>query len=392
MYFSIDFDSTVLSVIVLALMSALLVGWWISKHYGRIVAAEKSGNMPDTCDKKPVSVIIYSCYGMEMLRRVLPAFLNQNYPDYGVIVVDDEYDPDTKDFLTEMMLEHNNLYFTSIPQGTLNLSRKKLAITLGIKAAHNDYVLLTESNCQPQSADWLSLMMSKCSDGIDIVIGNTAHIDNSRSSLARYYYDFDQVSAKALYLSYALNGSTYRADACNLVIRKQLFFDIKGFSSTLNLHYGDDDLFVKQIANSGNTAVQIAHDAQLKSFGTSELRELCDYKMRHIFTARYLHTLSAYSRAAYSWLNWIMLLSLVTLIVLQPYNATFWIFVPVVLLSVWGVQIFSFDSAAKALDYKPLRIAVPLFTLLSPIINLRFRIKCRIHYKSNYTYQRKRRH
>lgn len=391
MYLSLEFDYYTIGIVTLALLSAFFVGWWISKHFSRVVTSVKEQNTEWLPDEQPkVSVIIYSCHGLDMLKETLPSMVSQDYNNFEIVVVDDNYDASTKDFLSELMLEHKNLYFTNIPQGTINLSRKKLALTLGIKAAHGEYVLLTESNCKAQSPRWLALMMGKCQPGIDLVIGNTGHIDKKWYSLARTYYDYDQVTAKVRYLSYALNGSPYRADSCNMVIRRKLFFDIKGFSSTLNLHAGEDDLFVKQIANSHNTKVQIAKDAQLQTYGTSTIRELRTYKLQHIFTEKYLHTFSKFSGALYLWIYWVLLISLAALLFLQPMNGAVWIFTVLVLLSVWGVQIFAFDRAATVLEYKPLRLRIPFFTMVAPGVNIWFRIIGHINRKSNFTYQRRR--
>ncbi len=48
---------------------------------------------------------------------------------------------------------------------------KKLAVTIGIKAAKYDRLLFIDADCQPESNQWLRLMTEQFSDKISIVLG-----------------------------------------------------------------------------------------------------------------------------------------------------------------------------------------------------------------------------
>ncbi|MCH5216144.1 MAG: glycosyltransferase [Muribaculaceae bacterium] len=391
MCISIEYDSLTVGIIIMALLSAIFIGCWILKHFNRVANSAKSKeNEAKHAEQFKVSVIIYSCYGCNMLKETLPLILSQDYDNYDVIVVDDNYEECTKDYLTDMMLKNKNLYFTNIPQGTLNLSRKKLALTLGIKAAQSEYVLLTESNCKVQSQKWISLMMQKCEPGVDIVIGNTSHIEETQNSVIKSYLNFDQIVAKVCYLSYALNGAAYRADCCNMVLRRNLFFEVKGFSATMNLHAGEDDLFIAQVAKNHSTKVQLAKDSQLLSYGTATSRALREYKLQHLFTGKGLHTFSKISVAMYLLFYWVLVFSIISGAVIYPMNIALWIFNFVVLLSVWITQIYAFDRAARVLCHKPFSFRIPFYTMVAPVYNAWYRIIGYKSRKSNYTYQRKR--
>ena len=50
---------------------------------------------------------------------------------------------DVRDAVSMLRASHPNLYLTFTPEGVVNLSRKKLGITLGIKAARYDIAVLT---------------------------------------------------------------------------------------------------------------------------------------------------------------------------------------------------------------------------------------------------------
>ena len=103
--------------------------------YARPLRTAKTAESTEqaTVDKEtqPVSVIVYAHGEPEDLRNNLPVLLNQDYPDYEVIVVNDGSDADSEDILKLFSNEYKNLYYTYVPVDTQYLSHKKLALTMG---------------------------------------------------------------------------------------------------------------------------------------------------------------------------------------------------------------------------------------------------------------------
>ena len=95
------------------------------------------------------------------LEQHLPALLTQDYPaGFEVIVVVSKSEDDTNDVLKKLSATYPNLYTTFIPDSSRYMSRKKLAVTLGVKAARHEWILMTEASCQPASDQWLKKMSS----------------------------------------------------------------------------------------------------------------------------------------------------------------------------------------------------------------------------------------
>lgn len=98
-----------------------------------------------------VSVIVCARNEEENLQDYLHNLLTQDYPQYEVIVVDDGSEDQTRMILEQYARQSTKLYHTFVPQGARVISSKKLALTIGIKAAHYDYILLTDADCRPES-------------------------------------------------------------------------------------------------------------------------------------------------------------------------------------------------------------------------------------------------
>ena len=135
-------------ILAVATVLAAIIAIWTLRRSFRVARAT-SAPEPDNDAQPGVSIIVYSNSDTANLRQSLPLLMAQAYPKFEVIVVDDSYTEHTKDFLLEASLEYHNLYHTYVPAGTENLSRRKLSLTLGIKAAKYEYIITTAGNCYP---------------------------------------------------------------------------------------------------------------------------------------------------------------------------------------------------------------------------------------------------
>lgn len=98
----------------------------------------------------PLSVILAPHDEPEAISRNLPAIMSQKYPaGFQIIVVVEEGENETEDVLKRFQqLDQEpadcTLYITYIPQSSRYVSRKKLAMTLGVKAAKTEWLVMTE--------------------------------------------------------------------------------------------------------------------------------------------------------------------------------------------------------------------------------------------------------
>ncbi len=233
-----------------------------------------------------VSIVICAHNECHVLVRHLPLILTQNYPNYEVIVVDDNSDDDTVDLLKQLQDQHKHLRYISLDNEKRNFFKgKKFPLALGIKEAKNEILLLTDADCIPESEMWLKNMQSHFNDDIDIVLGYGAY--DNRKTLLNRFIRFDTIHTAMQYFSFALSGVPYMGVGRNLAYRKSLFIKNKGFSSHYHVLSGDDDLFINQVANKKNIAIEIAAKSHTISVPKRAWRTWFKQKRRHLTTGKH---------------------------------------------------------------------------------------------------------
>lgn len=333
-------------------------------------------------EQPPVSVIVYAKNDADNLSRFLPDFLSQQYPDFEVIVVNDGSTDETKDVLSDFEYRYPNLYQTYIPEEARSLSRKKLAVTLGIKAAKHEIVILTCANCKPKDKNWLAAMVRNFIPGIDIVLGH-AYIGN----MSRYEC-FDRTMFTLRYLSFALRRKPYMGIGLNLAYRKSLFFANKGFSRYLNLHYGDDDLFINEIADSENTRVEISENSLIEVEYDLVHEAWKELKLRYDFTSKYLkscyRSVFGFERiTAYAFY-----LSVLALLIMGIYNLLFPLVGLVLFVIRYVFQWIIYNRSSKILGSRPSRLTLPFFDLVYTPVNIYYRLIGLFSRGKNYIWKR----
>jgi len=239
--------------------------------------------------KLPVSIIICARDEAHNLKKFLPSILTQDYPDYEVIVVNDCSSDKTESVLNEFCELFPLLRYTTIKKDIKFTHGKKLAQTIGIKAAKNDILIFTDADCYALSNKWVERIQQNFSPETEVVVGFGGYIKNDTflNKLIRY----DAVFIAMQYFSFALAGHPYMGVGRNLAYRKSTFFNNKGFASHFNIESGDDDLFINQVADKKNTRIEISIDSQTRSIPKTTFNKWLKQKSRHNSTFRYYKSL-----------------------------------------------------------------------------------------------------
>lgn len=240
-------------LVVLALLSSFL------DTFFRKVRAGGDGPSGPATPCRPVSVIVVADNNAEDLRANLDSLLSQDYePGYEVIVVVDKDEDGTGDFLKAYGKRHN-LYTTFVPDSSRYMSRRKLAITLGVKAAKNELILLTDATCRPVSDKWISVMASRLDEGTDIVMGYSNYIHEA--GLFKVFYRFHCEYSN---FREACNGAAYGMAGNNIMFRKDVFMAGNGFQGNLKYLRGEYVFLVNKYAGQGNAAVETSCEGRVE--------------------------------------------------------------------------------------------------------------------------------
>lgn len=247
--------------------------------------ASTAGKIDFTEELPPISIIICARDESRNLQQNLPAILTQDYPNFEVIVINDGSTDESEDILKLLAAKNPNLYHTFTPESSRYLSRKKLALTIGVKASKNPWLVFTEPNCTPATNQWLKQMARNFTQNTDIVLGYS-NIQYAINWLNKQVL-FDLFFSSVRYMGYALIGKPYMGIGRNLAYRRDLFFQNKGFSRHLDLLRGEDNLFVNKIATSTNTRVETSPESTVYLQPVERYKEWKEEKLNYITTSSY---------------------------------------------------------------------------------------------------------
>lgn len=234
----------------------------------------------DETTTPPVSILICAHNEEENLKAFLPSILEQDYPEFEVVVIDDDSSDDTTWVLKELKEKYAHLRVVEIQEHIRLKHNKKFALSIGIKGAKHNHLLMTDADCIPASNRWLALMMQAYSNPEkEIVLGYSPYV--RKKGLLNRLIRFETTFTAMTYLGMALKKRAYMGVGRNLSYKRELFTQGKGFNSHMHIRSGDDDLFVNQNANKRNTSICIHPDAHVYSEPHETWKGYYKQKARH---------------------------------------------------------------------------------------------------------------
>lgn len=235
--------------------------------------------------QEPVSIIIAARNEHENLQRFLPSILNQDYPEFEVVVVNHCSWDLSQQYLESLQAAYPNLKVSQLLEQEKYPTGKKFALTIGIKAAKYDQLLFTDADCEPASNKWLANMQSRFAKHTEIVLGYSPFFKQP-GLLNRYVRYHDFITA-LFYFSFALKRTAFMGVGRNLAYRRDLFFKHKGFASHQHLLTGDDDLFVNQAATPTNVSIEYSAESFVYTPAKNSFAAWTRQKTRHLIAGKY---------------------------------------------------------------------------------------------------------
>ena len=245
--------------LVILLVFLFLCHFILLLYRGSVVWSKKT--FTSKSREEGVSVILTCANKGELLKQNLEAFLNQDYPDYEVIVVDECSEDDTQEVLSDLQKQYAHLKTTRIFPDTKFRSTKKLAINIGILAARNDILLFTDIKCQPESKHWVREMQSAFDDRTAVVIGYaTDPVEKNILGIRRYFrFLWFWKTLLLVRCRMYVSGNGY-----NMGYRKKYYLEKRGFTGNTQEYIGFDSQMVKVLSLKGEVRVVKQKDARIR--------------------------------------------------------------------------------------------------------------------------------
>jgi len=338
--------------------------FWVVFFYLRLALHREPATLP--INLSPVTVVIAARNEEDNLFLLLPKILNQDYPEFEVIVVNHQSSDDSSHILKAFQRQYPHLKVIELERSKHLRNGKKLPLTIAIKGAKYEHLVFTDADCEPNSNEWLKHMAGKFTEKKQIILGYGPY-KKDRGLLNRLVR-LDTVMIGANYLSFAKAGAPYMGVGRNLGYTRSLFLSVNGFKSHYSLQSGDDDLFIQEAAKRGNFTICIHPDSFAYSESKNTWSDWYKQKSRHFTTTEYYGVIKK------------LLLGIYPLSLLLFYTSFFTLFIHHQLC--WlSIGIFSFITLLKwsiqgrimvKLKEKNLVWAFPfwdvLYAILAPIL------------------------
>ena len=363
-------------LLVFSFASVIQLTYYLGIYFRFVIYRRK----PVSYVQEPVSVIICARNEAENLDAYLPVILSQDYPEYEVIVVNDCSTDDTDVVIKKYMERYPRLRTSQIREDKKFIHGKKLAVTIGIKAAKYDRLLFTDGDCLPESSYWISRMVSHFNSKVSIVLGYGGYL--TQPGLLNKYIRYDTLMIALQYFSFALCRIPYMGVGRNLAYKRSMFYAGSGFSRHFHLASGDDDLFINEHANRSNTAIEFSPESHTRTAPKESFDKWFFQKKRHFSTSKlykpvhkFLLTLEPLSRLLFY-------AGFACLVCLPVYQQ--------LVLSVFAlrllIQLVVIKKTMMRFNEKNLLLISLLFDMISLIINLGLLLSSRIR-PSNYQWK-----
>lgn len=324
---------------------------------------KKQAAKPDEADgneKLPnVSVVLTAHNDAAWLRENLVYLLEQDYPHFEVVVVDYLSQDDTQFVLKLLTDYYKNLKIVPFKEDVNLFQGKKYPLSIGIKSAANDILMLADPDCTPKNLNWLRGMVKGYSNKETKIVLGYCGVKRTKTLLGALQ-QYDALAYGAQYLGSALIGHPYTGSGRNLSYRRSFFFKQGAFISHYDVADGSDDLFVYQNANRRNTAICINADACL----TAEPKKtfaLWHDDRRHRVATRNRHSLGCRLHEELPAAANLLFYAAVAGLLLLDINL--WPVVSAVVAVKWAWQIVCFSRLTKRFDGGYVHLAAPLLEI-----------------------------
>jgi len=377
-------EIVLLSILAICFITQMIFYWAVLAKPYYYMRSVKKGNVRFFSDCPPVSVIVYVRNRFYDLRDFLPALLEQDYPQFEVIIVNDGSTEENKNTLFRLQEQYANLYFTHIPDETKNVNRKKLGLTLGIKAAKYDCLLFTRADSHTRSSNWIKLMVRHFGKDKNVVLGMSAK--EKEDGFFSKFIIFDYFYSNLQMLSMALLNRPHSGSGRNLIYSKTHYNESARYHSIRHI---EDGLFINDMADESNVKVELSPESVIMTdLNAYDWRQ----EKKNKAFANHFYKIGSVAR-------WNL-----------EYFSRFFFILSVIACAYWGVmyldtltymagaavgcylirffsQLFVLNKIASSLELENFYLKIPLFDIMQILVNVYFFMFRVVHKKENYIFK-----
>ena len=358
-------------VICLAVVLAIQIIYYFCV-YGKLIFNKKKKQTEDTGSQTealpPVSVVIAAKNEEYHLKDKLVFFLEQDYPEFEVIVVNDASTDECEYVLKAFSKLYPCLKVVNIVENVNKFRGRKFPISLGIKSAKYDHIVLAGADCVPSGFEWLKNLARNFSEKKEVVLCFCTY--TKQKGLFKFLLQYDNLTTAMNYMGLALSGHPYRGDGRNIAFKKDLFFKVGGFTKHYNLPLGEDDIFIRNVSTATNTTVSLTPESFLSSDAKHTYKEWKRQKIDRLSTYKYYKPSIKFLLSIPNITTLLFYAFVITLLLLSlPFE-----YVILAIVIKFVLQILIYFKSCKRLGIKRVFIFAPLIELYFLLLNAELRL------------------
>lgn len=238
----------------------------------------------------PISVLVYIKNNAKQLNSSLKAILEQDYPDFELVLINDYSSDNSLELLEAFKIEHPKLpiHICDVKENQNFYGCKKYALFLGIKNATYEHLLFTDANSKPSSKHWIQEMSKGFQKEKQLILGYSTY--SKRKGLFNLLLRFDSLLNTINSLSFANARMTYMGVGRNLAFTHKAYDANYGFISHVRIPYGEDDLFINEVATKANTSLVWSKDAHIETEALQDMKAWSYQHKQRAHTFKYYKT------------------------------------------------------------------------------------------------------
>ncbi len=228
-----------------------------------------------------VSVVVCARNEYNNLTKLIPYLLKQKYNEYEIIIVDDKSTDQTQDLITKYS---DQISFITINETPQNYDSKKYALTKGIEKAKNEFILVTDADCFPESELWIQTMFENSNKQTEVVVGTSFYTDNS--SILNSFIQYETALTAFNYIGLGKLGFPYMGVGRNLAYKREIFLD-SSFGKFQNHLGGDDDLLFQNSFSKRKIEFVTKKNSVIHTYPKTTIKSYLSQKTRHLSTGKH---------------------------------------------------------------------------------------------------------
>jgi cellulose synthase/poly-beta-1,6-N-acetylglucosamine synthase-like glycosyltransferase len=266
----LSIPSLLLTVLYLSVLVYLIKGW----------SALKPPQLKSSGYATRVTVLIAARNEEAKIHLTINDILSQDYPKHltEIIIVDDHSTDRTSEIISSYA--SRGVKLLQLKEHKPLNSYKKKAIAEAIKLSNGELMVATDADCRMRSR-WLSTIVGYYEMEQPVMISSPVGYFEEKSLFERMQtleFNF-LIGIGAAFIG---NGRASTCNGANLAYRKDIFYEVGGFTGIDDLASGDDELLLQKVAARfpGRIGFLKHYDAVVLTHAKANLKEFLQQRRR----------------------------------------------------------------------------------------------------------------